>query len=114
MPCVSDYMNPNTSEATARQCAKFMVFICGRLFVEPSKETVDAAKDCYGRPFTGESATAKLCNMLQLLEPATLEAIVYDAKDKTSRLLATWWEDHCKADKKHEAEDGLVDETDIY
>lgn len=45
--------------------------------------------------------TAFLCHAMQLINranPKLFEEVVYDAYNKDSRMLADWWEDHCKKD----------------
>lgn len=46
--------------------------------------------------------TAELCRVLRAVragDPTGFEKLVYDARDKTSRKLADWWESHQEFDE---------------
>lgn len=53
--------------------------------------------------------TRILCSLIKCLNQETLEYVVYDARCKTSRQLADWWENHQEEDRKQaEAEQAKI------
>ena len=103
MPCNSDHMEPTVREKQWVQATKLLIWYCEKTerAVEPWMRTV--AEDIYGRG--GEEAMQRLCKYLRTdfaSYPAYTDAIVY-GRNKESRQLADWWEDHCKEDAKREA-----------
>ncbi len=60
------------------------------------------AKNIYA---SDERSITQLCAAIKALSKKKLETIVYNAHNETSRDLASWWEDHKKADAEHEKEE---------
>lgn len=100
MPCRSDYMDPTKEESNRRETSEFIVFVYGQLGIETPKRIVEAAKDAYGLGVQLDVVVEMLCESLSGLSEKDQERIIYNAKDKTSRRLADWWEEHQEADKK--------------
>jgi len=62
---------------------------------------LDAHKDYRSRV---DSVVQELCAMLSAMSPDERDAIIYDARNKTARSLADWWEYHQEMDAEREAE----------
>lgn len=101
MPCNSDYMNPTGREKALQQTAKLLNFVYGRLGISSSNKLIEAAKDQY----CSKDYVKELCRVISGLDAGDLAVIVYNARDKTSRELANWWEEHQEADKVRKAEE---------
>lgn len=108
MPCNSDYMEPTGKEALLQQTAKLFQYALETLGLPCDIKVKVAAQDVYCK----EDFVLPLCGLLRELKSqdesrglANFDLVVYNAKCKTSRELATWWEEHCEADAKREAEE---------
>lgn len=102
MPCNSDYLNPTNREAELQRAAKLLVYVYDKLDIEVPSYVKKASKDVYCKD---DRSVTRLCAILDVMLPNTLDEIVYNAKDKTSRDLADWWEEHQKADREREVEE---------
>lgn len=95
MPCRSDYLRPSGYEQKMQQTAQLLRYALLTLG-QPVPDWVAAeAKNLYAHD---ERVVTMLCDLLTKLDTATREALVYNAHDRNARILATWWEDHRKAD----------------
>jgi len=101
--CRSDYLEQTGREAELQRAAKLLVFIFEKRGQPDliTKKLRDAAKDYY----CNADYVATLCRTLKSLNLDEVEAIVFDAHDATSRHLATWWEEHKRADEVREAKE---------
>lgn len=119
MPCDGSYMDPNDWERNSHKVCKHLKFIFDKLKDEkklPRKlaaallcddralvEAIDkGAKDPYGclnTPYALDEQVAKLCSILSNMTPKMLDKYVYDGRNKQSRELANWWEEHQEADQ---------------
>lgn len=98
MPCNSDYLDQNASEAALQQAAKLLVYVCGRLAIVPNDWMIEQADKTYA---DDERSVPELCRLLNGLNPRARDALIYgDAKDKMARQLADWWEEHEAHDKQ--------------
>ena len=101
MPCNSDYLEPTRYETEIANAATLLVWLQKKL-----NQTVGAIEIyCsnamnYPKTKDGDYIVAKLCSLVKSLSKEDFELCVYNARDETSRKLATWWEEHEKADKK--------------
>ena len=104
MPCNSDHLHPTEREAYNKKAATLLLYV----YLNHSKIVPiwlkKAAQDTYGC-FSEypDLPTRELCAYLRKLESdnaVEFEELVYDGREKMSRALADWWEEHCKADKK--------------
>ena len=100
MPCKSDYMDPTKEESNRKEVSEFLVFVDGILGCETPENIVKASQNAYGSGVELNDVVVLLCRILTNLSPEQQEAIIYNAKNKTSRHLADWWEEHQKADTK--------------
>lgn len=96
MPCNSDHMEPNEREKAHQRAAHILVSVKRKVghYVDPALEA--AAKDPYCRhDFVGD-----VCGMLRGLDEETFERVVYTARDRESRRIADWWEEHLEYDNQ--------------
>lgn len=96
MPCNSDYMNPTKKELRLKETAEFLVFVrkkTGRHVDKKLRETSEAI-------YPKIDYVSELCYEIGNLSEDMLDAVVYNGRDKRSRKLADWWEEHQKADKQ--------------
>lgn len=99
MGCQSDYMNPSQDEQNKEQTSKLICYVNSKLGLKTPSNIEKASKDCYGTGVDLKIIVPELCAKLTGLTKKQKEEIIYNAKDKTSRELADWWEEHQKADK---------------
>lgn len=108
MPCNSDYMNPSHAEENSRKTAQNLEFAL-RMLGQPVPEYVaKAAAYIYGDTLQLNSMTVLLCKTLRELaatDAEKFEQLVYNGRNKNSRQLAQWWEEHEAADLEREAEE---------
>jgi len=107
MPCRSDYLESTQREKESKRVATLLVYLFTELnqTAQITKELSDAVDNYYGEESKLDEWTALLCSTLRNLSQKEEDAIVYNARDKKSRKLATWWENHQAWDKKREAEE---------
>lgn len=98
MPCNSDYLQPSYREAELARAAKLMLYVANKLGFQPAAALESDAKSLYG----GADYVPSLCQAIRGMTPEQVNSIVYNAKDRTARDLADWWEDHQKADADRE------------
>ena len=98
MPCNSDHMQQTGTEAYNQRAAKLFLYITTKL------NTPDAAvKEAADTYYCTIDYTENICTTLRQLKRRNLKRfneIVYNAKSKTSRDLADWWEEHVLADRR--------------
>jgi hypothetical protein len=99
MPCNSDYMNPTVREQELQRTAKLLAYVLEQLGEPVPAEVRESAADVYGMQ---RDYVPVLCRRLQGLSLSRREEIVYNARDKTARDLADWWEEHKAADAARE------------
>ena len=99
MPCNSDYLNPNQEELNKVLTSRLICFVDKKLGIKTDSSIVKASKHTYGEGVTLNVIVPSLCAKIKSFTKAQKEEILYDAKNKTSRELADWWEEHQKADK---------------
>lgn len=97
MPCTSNYPEPTERNRFLRHTAKLLIFALTELGYEVSPRLRAQADDEYCITDNAPELCALLAR-LQLRDPAFFNRMVYDAHRRESRDLATWWEDHSKAD----------------
>jgi hypothetical protein len=105
MPCNSDYLEPSRRERELQRAAKLIIYVSSRLNRKVESWVIKEAKDCYA---SDDRSVPLLCELLGRLTEKQKNMIVYDARNKQSRDLADWWEEHQEADRlrlKKEEED---------
>jgi len=96
---------PTVRERQKKEAATLLVFVMNNLG-KPIYETLkSAASSLYGGSVDGDAVVAELCAAIRSMTPKQLDAIVYNGRDKMSRRLADWWEEHQEEDIKREARD---------
>ena len=105
MPCNSDYLAPTSREKGLQLAAQLFVY-----FKQKLKEPVGGAlqASALDQYCNDDTWTPMLCGRLRDLQrkhPLKFNTIVYNARDPMSRKLATWWEEHLKADAQREAKE---------
>lgn len=119
MPCISDYPTPSTHQTFLRKTAQLYVYALGFL----GRKVPSKVRKAADTEFCNDDFVPHLCGLLRALEiksgsqtksASDLDALVYNARSKDSRELATWWEEHQAADEervKREAEAAKTTET---
>lgn len=98
MPCRSDYMESNEREIKVIETAKLLKWLLEQL-KEPQNLDVDiVAKAPYPDKDQGDFVVALLCSYIKDFDKEKMDKYVYNGRDKMSRKLADWWEEHEKAD----------------
>lgn len=105
MPCNTDHMEPTARERHQREAATHLVYIYGRMGQPVPAEVARCAADIYGGQT--DEWVKFLCTMLKEMTPDQIDKFVYDAKDKRSRALADWYEEHAKVDAQREWIEGV-------
>ena len=114
MGCRSDHMEPRAAETESHEVAKHIVFVEAHLGNHPATWILAAATHMYGAESRVSELTAILCEAIRELDDNQLETVVYNARDKQSRELASWWEQHQKDDERHEREDAEARKRELY
>jgi len=104
MACNSDYLSPTERERKLQEAAKLLIFVCEKLSITISPDLRETAKNMYAT----QDYIPQLCAVIKQMSADQLDAIVYNARDKTSRKLANFWEEHQAADKKRELEEAAA------
>lgn len=94
MGCNSDYLEPTAREYELSRAARLYVYALKTLDQEVPTDVLKASQEMYCR----RDFVAQLCELISSLDDATIEKVVYNARDKTARDLADWWEAHQEAD----------------
>lgn len=105
MPCNCDYMEPTTHEIRSKETAQHLVYVHKKLKTKAPEDVVKAANDTYGNLGKLNEMVVSLCDILTNMDEDVRDAIVYNAKDKESRALANWWEEHQEADRQRIAKE---------
>src|SRR5438552_10411770 len=95
MPCDSSYLEPTHSEREHQRAAQLLVYVLGRLSRAAPEWVMHESQNVYA---CDARLFPLLCDTLRRLDAATRERLIYNAKDRTARDLADWWEDHQQAD----------------
>lgn len=102
MPCNCDYMDPTRDEQNSRDTAKCLVYTLEFKGKHVPAEYKKAASDMYGNTSILNEMVVHLCFELRELEKTDIELfdkLVYNGRERKSRDLAVWWEEHVKADQ---------------
>ena len=100
MPCNSDYLNPTQDELNKILVSKLIRYVDRKLEEKTPNKIIKVSRDVYGKGVDLNIIVPALCSKLKSLSNEQKEEIIYNAKDKTSRDLADWWEEHQNADKE--------------
>jgi hypothetical protein len=105
MPCRSDHMEPRAAEEESHLVAQLIVYVEAQLGNHPATWILAAASSMYGDESRVSELTAILCEAISELTEEQLDEIVYNGRDRQSRILADWWDQHKEDDVRHEIED---------
>lgn len=105
MPCrvSEDEIAYYDSVEESKRLAKFIIKIDSILGNHPHVSILSAAAT--GEPNGIETLSKLLCDAIRELDEDQLNSIVYIWRDKESRALADWWDEHQANDLAHEEED---------
>jgi hypothetical protein len=99
MPCNSDYMEQDGLEKHIQTTARLVKFVKNKLGLIITKEE-NELDTSYPNRSKADFITERLCSLIKGMDAEERENIVWDAKNKTSRQLADWWDEHLAADRK--------------
>jgi len=102
MGCNSDYLEPTYREKELQRAAKLLVYVREKLGQKPEAWVVKEADRIYAKD---ERSVTELCAALKAMDSKQLDALVYNARDKSARGLADWWEEHQAADAEREKQE---------
>ena len=106
MPCNSSYLEPREEEKNRKRIAQLIIYIDGKLSIKTPKMIIQMADSIYGEgKLSLDEIVARLCGKISKMTEKQKERIVYNAKNKDSRDLANWWEEHQEADKQRIAKE---------
>lgn len=98
MPCNSDYMNPTAREAQSKRTCHLLAYALGQKGLAVPDWVRSAAVNSYGNVERLDEAVQLLCELCKQMTKEEQDSIIYDARIRTSRDLANWWEEHQNAD----------------
>lgn len=105
MPCNSNYLDPTSAERNSQRVAKLLAYVFTKGGLAIPSDIKAASYDCYGNTEMLDKWVQLLCKTCTAMTPKEKDAIIYNAKDATSRDLADWWEEHERADRERQAEE---------
>lgn len=94
-------MDPTWKEKQLQRTAKLLVYVLQSRGKPVSLVLLKTSQDQYAT----EDFVSVLCGELREMElhyPHDFTHVVYNARNKTSRDLADWWDDHQEADRERE------------
>lgn len=112
MPCNSDHLEPTARESYNQATAALFLHVLEKTNwmasntikgLAAARKLKAEAQKTADHIYASSDYTAPLCGLLRALKAEqinTFNATVYDAKNRTSRQLADWWEDHCQQDDR--------------
>jgi hypothetical protein len=105
MGCRSDYLAATGQEMESVRVCKFIVWILeGQRQAVPDWIKV-ASEECYGNTARLDEATKILCSLCRGFSKQEVDKYLYDAKDPTSRKLASWFDRHSECDERRVLEE---------
>lgn len=99
MPCNSDYMKQDELELHIQKTAQLVKFVKTKLGLIITKDESELDTS-YPNRSKADFITERLCSLIKGMTPDDRERIVWNAKNRSSRLLADWWDEHQTADRK--------------
>lgn len=99
-PC--DDGGPSFHHQKLQRSAKLLLYVREKTGQKPEAWAVKEADNCYA---SDERSVTELCATLKAMDPKQRDALVYNARNKNSRDLADWWEEHQAADVEREREE---------
>jgi hypothetical protein len=96
MPCYTPPESHNEEES--RKVSKLILIFDKKIGIE-SDPRIQKWADAYYENHC-DTVTPMLCEKINSLSKEELEKIVYNGRDKESRMLADWFDEHDKFDKE--------------
>jgi hypothetical protein len=106
MPCRSDYLEPSWKEKQLQRTAKLYAFALDELQMPVPLQVTRDGDDIY----CSRDYVTALCKLIKSMTEEQVELIIYNARNKSSRDLADWWEDHQAADQERIANETTLEE----
>ena len=101
MPCRSDWPSPPGQQQRNQQAANLLV----SLYELTKKPVSEALRKEVVNCYCEIDFVKTLCGLLKAMKPKERDRVIYNAKDKRSRELADWWENHLEQDRRREEEE---------
>jgi len=89
-------------EKKSRIAAKCLVYVLKEKGYTPDKWMIEATEDYNVSVHRLDEITGMLCDFCHLMTEGEKEKIIYNGRNKDSRMLAGWYEKHLHADRKKE------------
>ncbi len=105
MPCESDYMAASGQELESKRVCRLLLYLGSKTKKVVPAWIALAAKDYYGNLNRLDEATSMLCAQCRSLTDEEKEQYIYDAHNKNSRDLASWFERHQEWDERRVKEE---------
>ena len=102
MPCNSEYMEPSYDEMESQLVCELICFVYKEIGKKIPAWVKEASASIYGESNRLTQAENMLYLTLTSFKKMERERIVYNAKSKTSRRLADWFEKHDEIVKDEE------------
>ncbi len=94
MPCDCSHLKPRFHEVESKKVAELIVYVIGKINGEVEPWIKEASEYMYGKEDAVHQLTEILCGICMAMNENTKEKIIYNSRDRISRKLADWWEDH--------------------
>lgn len=100
MPCYTPPESDNAKES--RKVSKLLLVLDSKLGLESDPKIIQWSK-AYEENHC-DVVVPLLCSRINALSESELERIVYNGRDKESRKLADWWDEHSAFDRNKESD----------
>lgn len=104
MPYRSDYMEPTAREQYCQHTAQLYLYAMEILSKQGTHTwTPELIKDvtlAANHMYASSDYTPHLCALINKLSPAEQDLVLYNARERMSRKLADWWEQHQAVDNQ--------------
>ncbi len=98
MPCNGEYLEPTEPERQRRMAAEMLLWLLEQLGMPQPKWVVDESNNIYARDRRLIPQLCKLIGMMVIDKPVRFQELIYNARDRMSRRLADFWDDHQEMD----------------
>lgn len=105
MPCNSDYLNASGQELESVRVCTLIRYLFKCVVKAIPSWIIAASEEYYGNVGRLDEATKILCECCRSLTEEEVEKYIYNAHEKTSRNLASWWERHQEWDARRVKEE---------
>ena len=105
MPCNGDYLDPTNIEEEAKRVANLILYVNSF----SNEKTPVWIRECAENYYSGhgnklardviDELVSHLCDKITNMTDSKRNKIIYNSRNKVSRDLASWWEEHQEADR---------------